>query len=268
MLNIIEFIKFLLRVLKRIIIPSTSRYIRLSPNHIGKILFYDRKNKKFFRIKSRCYIDSVTADQIYTFNDYDISFLQRSEEINEKYHSMIKNGLTPLIIDCGANIGLSARYFSEEFPKSKIIAVEPDDENIILAKENCKEHKNISFIQGAIGAESGYFQIDDDGADPNSFKVIRAEVNENLSKVITIDSIINKHADFSLFIAKVDIEGFEDDLFSKNTNWIDDCYLLIIELHDWMMPKTANSNNFLKAISKTKRDFIYKEENIFSISND
>ena len=60
-----------------------------------------------------------------------------------------------------------------------------------------------------------------------------------------------------LFITKIDIEGFEDDLFSSNTDWIDDCLLLIIELHDWMMPKTANSNNFLKAISAKKRDFVY-----------
>jgi FkbM family methyltransferase len=267
MKQFIEILRFILRLLKRILIPSTSRFIRLSPNHIGKIRFYDRHFKKFFFVKSRNYIDSVTADQIYTFNDYDINFLLRADEIREKYKLMIRSGLTPLIIDCGANIGLSARYFSDEFPEALVIAIEPDGNNLKAAKDNCKNYSNIEFFKAAIGAESGKANIDNFDVDPNSYRVTRSD-SENALDVLTIDSILNKYVNTQLFITKIDIEGFEDDLFSSNTDWIDDCLLLIIELHDWMMPKTANSNNFLKAISAKKRDFVYKEENIFSIHND
>ena len=69
------------------------------------------------------------------------------------------------------------------------------------------------------------------------------------------------------FIVKIDIEGFEKDLFSANTEWVERFKLLIIETHDWMFPTQANSNNFLKVISKHNRDFVHKGENIFSISN-
>jgi hypothetical protein len=34
-----------------------------------------------------------------------------------------------------------------------------------------------------------------------------------------------------------------------------------------MLPHSSNSKNFLKAISQLDRDFVYIEENIFSISN-
>ena len=80
-----------------------------------------------------------------------------------------------------------------------------------------------------------------------------------------INSILKKYQQFVPFIIKIDIEGFESELFSKNTEWIDMFPLVIIELHDWMLPKTANSNNFLKEISKLDRDFLYFNENIFSI---
>ena len=72
---------------------------------------------------------------------------------------------------------------------------------------------------------------------------------------------------YTPFIIKIDIEGFEEDLFSKNLEWVDLFPLLIIELHDWMLPKSSNSKNFLQAISKLNRDFVYIGENIFSISN-
>ncbi len=263
----INLLRFILRILKRILIPSTARYIRLSPNLKGKIWFYDRKFKKFFNIKSRGFIDSITADQIYSFNDYDLSFLKRYDQILKKYNEILNSNKIPLIIDCGANIGLSAKFFSEEFPESKIVAIEPDKSNILMAQKNCAAISNIEFLEAAIGSTSGNVQISNSDADPNSFRVDRSSSDYDI-KVFQIQDILKKFNDIELFITKIDIEGFEDDLFKRNTEWIDKCYLIIIELHDWMMPNTANSNNFLKSISSFKRDFIYKEENIFSIKND
>ena len=72
----------------------------------------------------------------------------------------------------------------------------------------------------------------------------------------------------STIILKIDIEGFENELFSKNTEWIDNFPIIIIELHDWMLPKTCKSSNFLSSISKKNRDFLYSGENIFSIKNE
>jgi hypothetical protein len=43
--------------------------------------------------------------------------------------------------------------------------------------------------------------------------------------------------------------------------------VLVIELHDWMLPRAANSGPFLREIAVRDRDFVYHGENIFSISN-
>ena len=59
-------------------------------------------------------------------------------------------------------------------------------------------------------------------------------------------------------ICKIDIEGGESDLFSANDAWIDQFPLIIIELHDWLLPGTSNSKNFLSAISKRNFDIVYR----------
>ena len=43
---------------------------------------------------------------------------------------------------------------------------------------------------------------------------------------------------------------------------------LIVELHDWLIPKGKTSQPFLQCIAKLDRDFIYRGEDIYSIAND
>jgi hypothetical protein len=44
--------------------------------------------------------------------------------------------------------------------------------------------------------------------------------------------------------------------------------ILIVELHDWLLPKQSTSGPFLECISKMKRDFVYIGEDIYSIAHD
>ncbi|MEZ5017644.1 MAG: FkbM family methyltransferase [Flavipsychrobacter sp.] len=77
-------------------------------------------------------------------NSYD--FLHSLEEIflEEVYKCSL--GETPLIIDCGANIGLSVLYFKRAYPGAKIIAFEPDVNNYELIKQNIESY-NLSGVE-------------------------------------------------------------------------------------------------------------------------
>ncbi len=46
---------------------------------------------------------------------------------------------TPLIIDCGSNIGLSIIYFKRLFPEAKIIGFEPDNEIFKILENNINQ---------------------------------------------------------------------------------------------------------------------------------
>ncbi|HEY1010266.1 MAG TPA: FkbM family methyltransferase, partial [Daejeonella sp.] len=56
------------------------------------------------------------------------------------------------IIDCGANMGLSVLYFSQNYPNHQIIAFEPDPEIFSILKENIETFnlKNVTAYQKAV----------------------------------------------------------------------------------------------------------------------
>ena len=67
----------------------------------------------------------------------------------------------------------------------------------------------------------------------------------------------------------MDIEGAELDLFKKNVKWLNDFNVVLIELHDWMLPNKSISSSFINSLSltlkKNKRDLIIQGENLISI---
>ncbi|WP_181320450.1 FkbM family methyltransferase [Nitrosospira sp. Nsp2] len=182
------------------------------------------------------------------------------------YQTLESKGISPLIVDCGANIGLATKYFSQTYPFASIIAIEPDKANIQQARIN-NASQSVEFYEAAVASTDTRGTLIDVGLGNNAFQVA-ANPTGNLT-MRSINSIIKDAESKKLepFIIKIDIEGFESELFSKNTEWIDRFPVLIIELHDWMLPKERTSLTFLAAISKLDRDFVYVKENIFSISN-
>jgi hypothetical protein len=42
--------------------------------------------------------------------------------------------------------------------------------------------------------------------------------------------------------------------------------LIIVELHDWMLPGAASSWNFLRSIADRGRDVVFIGENVYSIA--
>jgi len=265
---IIKYIRHILYLLYSFLRKNIQkRYIRINLSNKGKIYFYDNVKKYFFSVFVRERIDSITADQVFTSNDYDLTFLKRYDELLEKYNSILSQNKTPLIIDCGANIGLSAFHFATAFPNSTVVAIEPERNNFLMMEKNCKGFQNVEFLNKAVGSEEGFVSIDNDQVDNNAYRVSRNENEIGDIEIVSINSILSSRNELVPFLIKIDIEGFEDDLFSNNTEWVEKFPLLIIETHDWMLPKQANSHNFLKVISEQQRDFIHKGENIFSISN-
>jgi hypothetical protein len=72
-----------------------------------------------------------------------------------------------------------------------------------------------------------------------------------------------KFKGYNLFAVKIGIEGSEAKVFNENTQWLDETPLLIVELHDWMLPGDRSSSPFLREIIKRDFDTFTKGENIF-----
>ncbi len=84
----------------------------------------------------------------------------------------------------------------------------------------------------------------------------------------TINDIFRQNAATHFpFIVKIDIEGGEAALCSDATERVGQTPILIVELHDWLLPRRGISQPFLKSIAPLDRDLIHIGEDIYSISN-
>lgn len=86
------------------------------------------------------------------------SFLNQYYMIFYKENYFFRASDTPLIIDCGANIGLSNLYFSTLYPNSKIISFEADPTIYEICKKNLmfQNITNVELVNEAVSISNSY----------------------------------------------------------------------------------------------------------------
>jgi len=211
--------------------------------------------------------DRGVVKQIFLSKDYCLRKMQRRRDLLAAYNAIIGANKKPLIIDAGANIGASVVWFANEFPQSHILAIEPDAENVRLLRKNV-EGLNVEVHEAALGSIDGRVKLIDAGHGEWGYQT-KEDMNGTCRRVAASRIIEEKIAQgYAPFLFKIDIEGGEENLFEAHTEWVDLFPLIIIELHDWLLPRQNTSLNFIHRMGQSRRDFVYRGENIFSIRND
>jgi FkbM family methyltransferase len=233
---------------------------------LTSVLIKLQESERIFKFRENSVGDKGVMKQIFQNKDYSINHWQQGKKLLE-YHSKQSKTLPSLIIDAGANIGASAVYFSNIFSNAFIFSVEPDIYNWELLNINTYE-LNIFNFNGALANFDGELVFEDPGRSDWGFMTrCITELDENPKKIKCISpSTILSHEESkntNPLILKIDIEGGEDALFNGNTVWLDKFPLVIIELHDWMLPFSGSSRNFIKSVAQYDFDFLYRGENIF-----
>lgn len=214
--------------------------------------------------------DTAVIKLVLIDQQYDLKHLRRLPELLDFLKRQEDAGRKPLIVDAGANIGASALYFAGKMPHARVVAIEPEKDNFDLLRRNV-EGLNVTPMHAAISASAGRARVIDPGEGAWGYRTMPVGSDEAPADAvarITINEIFEQNAGtFFPFIVKIDIEGAEQDLFSANTEWVARTPLIIVELHDWLLPKAGTSGPFLKCISQLDRDFVYRGEDVYSIAN-
>ena len=115
-----------------------------------------------------------------------------------------------------------------------------------------------------IGAEAGHVTVLKGGKSAS----VTTERAAHGCPVITIDQAVASVPNGVPFIVKVDIEGFEQDLFGSNLDWIDRSAAIFIEPHDWMFPDQSTSKSFQRAMGERRFAIYVSGENLLYVNRD
>jgi FkbM family methyltransferase len=206
--------------------------------------------------------DIATLRQVFIGGEYDLSHPEHlKSRVLARYRAIIDQGAVPIIADIGANIGSASLWFKQQFPDAAVVAVEPDPDNAAVLKRNLAGRPLVTVVEAAIGATAGFVALEN----RSSGWAVQTKRAESGIAIVTVDDVIAQVPGGIPFIVKIDIEGFESDLFKSNLDWIAGAYVVMIEPHDWMLPGQMTSRAFQQAMAAHPFEMFIRGENILYV---
>ena len=231
-------------------------------------------------------------EETFFYKNHPIYYRTGSSDMHLIYKILLKTGtkaeywlpeeLRPkVILDIGANIGISSVYFANQYPDANIFAFEPVPSNYALLEKNAKEYDKIRPFNVALGAEEGDLYIYTSDFKHNyggaSFKELGVDRASKIKvKRANTATLLKEIKPGDIDLIKIDTEGSEFDILTSldsemlsKTKWIigelhgvDDFKLLdyLSEFFDIHTKKTLNNRLFMfNACNKTIIDTIAKK---------
>lgn len=210
--------------------------------------------------------DATVFSQVFSERQYDLHWFPQNAALIRRYGAILASGKQPLIIDAGANNGASALWFAQQYPDALIVAVEPEASNADVCRRNTST-AHVETVEAAIGSTPGHVTVHSDGE--ATWSTTTTRTSDDGTPIVTIAGIVEAHRpSCELFIVKIDIEGFESDLFATNTEWIAAATAVILEPHDGKFPGARTSRSFQRALSSDDFDLLISGENLVYVRSD
>lgn len=162
------------------------------------------------------------------------------EIIDQEIYKFQSDKQAPFIIDCGANVGLSILYFKHLFPKSKIIAFEPDQKIFSVLSENIEKYKlaNVQLIPKAVWDSETILDFLPEGGD--SGRLFQDSL-ENYRKCQVEAIRLRDYLSQPIDLLKIDIEGAETRVIQDCSDLLYNVKKLFVEYHSFIdQPQTLN----------------------------
>lgn len=176
--------------------------------------------------------------------------------IDEIYKFNAKSG-SPIIFDCGANIGLATIYFKMRFPNAKVFSFEPDPKIYDSLKFNISSYKfhDVNLCNEAISNEEGYCEFVSEGSLSG---MINVDSTANLIKVKTarLKNMLDQFPKIDFL--KIDIEGHEEYVIEDIKNELYKVDNMFLEYHSFIN-KPQTLDKILNIITNAGFRYYFKE---------
>jgi len=154
------------------------------------------------------------------------------------------------ILDAGSNVGITAGAFMDRFPNARILALEPDPENIAAFRENITDDR-VLLVEAGLWDADGTLNI----ANPESASWSRqveasTEGRPGTIAAHTLDTLAARAGVDRFDILKIDIEGAETRIFvDAFRHHFEHARMVFVEAHG--PPAQRQIDAFLKSCGFT-----------------
>ncbi len=243
--------QLLKRVANRLLLPPTVYPGNSDANPYDSLISQDDYNR--LRVMERHVAATVRfLDREIAFVDA-CTFLAGLKEIFVNRPYLYKpTDNSPVIIDCGANIGLSVMFFKIQYPNSVVTAFEADPDICECLKSNVRilgfenvnvSEKAVSTCNGVVnfsqhGGFAGRIKSNSDAEDTLSVPVPCQRLRDTLAESETVDFL------------KIDIEGTEVDVLTDCEPELHRVQNLFVEYHS-PVDRTQRLGELLQLLSNS-----------------
>jgi len=256
----------------KILIKKSKYFIKLLLNLLNKFLFFINLRIEVIKIRK----EEELVKKMPRYTSFEIVFLDKKIKIvdsvsflsmkrdiydREMYKFKSKNQ-TPVIIDCGSNIGLSIIYFKNLYPNSCIIGFEPDKMIFEILNYNLSQFKysNIKLINKAVWNKECKTKFFSEKADEG--RII--EDNSGYSNIEDVEKIrlrdfLNDKIDF----LKIDIEGAEMEVLEDCKDLLKNVGNLFLKYHS-SKNKVQNLDRILEIIKMAGFKYYLGDSSLYS----
>lgn len=168
------------------------------------------------------------------FPDYGMFVYMFEEQFVAKSYWLDTSNRAPMIVDCGANVGMSILFFKHYYPGCRIVAFEPDPRVFKLLESNVRGNgfSDVELHNKAVADAPGTLLLSIDPEQPSGVhSTIIAKSDDR--HTLTVEAV--KLSDFfeRADVVKLDIEGAELQVLQElsSSGKLQNVLQLIIEYH-------------------------------------
>jgi len=204
-------------------------------------LALDQQYREIWRLSNlRRYTPAVTDLLGVPFKISDgATFLEQYKSIvKDRWYDFFTQDDEPLIIDLGANVGLSVWFFKNLYPCSRVIAFEPDKDLFQILSENIHRLalENVELLNQAAWSSDGEVTFFPEGSDAG-----RVAIPLTCSNYTVKSASVRPWLSHRVAMLKIDIEGAETVVLEDLADLLKNVENLFLEYHSFAgQPQTLS----------------------------
>ncbi len=237
--------------------------------------YWEKKNKKFEPeiqrlLKYPPFTEGVTTvfNKPFKFHDSGSFVVTYKELFEQEIYKFNPSANSNIILDCGANMGLSVLYFAKNYPNHKIIAFEPQENIFKVLQENVQNYrlKNVELFQKAVWDKEETLKFFTDGSMGGRVNLDYTNQKASIINAVPLRNLLNERVDF----VKIDIEGAEETVLKSCVGKLREVKHIFFEFHNninqpqilhelLLLIKNEGFYYYIKESQTRKRPFVDKE---------